>query len=291
MRVLYSLCLVAVACMALPDWAEAQSAPDKTFQAAKAAVVKIRVEGSNPDNQPKPTEEGSGFIVHSENGLTLIVTAAHVIGSSQTLQQLNTDWLVNDLEKTVKRTIKVDALDANDVLAERSPGATVLWQNDQQDVAVLSIQGSGFKTLEVVEGLPELQGHLMNVLALGYKKGERQIGFHSGMGALQMSKRYGFSLGVDSKIDEGRSGGPILDAETGKVVAIISQDVGNTGRHEAVPVAFALPGLEVVLRHPGEAKENNPKPEQTTTTNTQTIEGSGNAGFQGVTGSKIEINK
>ena len=58
-------------------------------------------------------------------------------------------------------------------MPRRRSGATVLWQNDQQDVAVLSIQGSGFKTLEVVEGLPELQGHLMNVLALDYKKGER----------------------------------------------------------------------------------------------------------------------
>ncbi|MDF0673507.1 MAG: serine protease [Nitrospira sp.] len=244
MSVLYH-CLVIVLCAMLLRPATAEAATEQAFQSAKPGVVKIRVEGANPVDKPKRIE-GSGFIVYSDKGLTLLITAAHVIGSSQTTQSLNPDWLVNDLEQTVKRTIKIDVLDANGVLVEKS-AAAVLGQDDKQDIAVLEMEGSNFKTLEGVYELQELQGHLSNVLAIGYKKGERQIGFHSGMGSLESSTRFGRSFTIDSKIDAGRSGGPILDLETGKVVAIVSQDLGSLGRHEAVPVAFALPILNIVF--------------------------------------------
>lgn len=240
---LWGLCTLIVAWLALPYWVGAQMAADqtKTFQSAKPAVVKISVDGSDPNDNPKHTQEGSGFIVYSEKGNTLIITAAHVIGSSQT-ERINPDWHVNDLEKTLKRTIKVEALDANDVLAEHNGAVVVLGQDDQNDIAVLSIQGSNFKSLEGVYALQELQGKLSNVLALGYKKGEKTVGFHPGTGKLERSQPFPFSFNFDSKIDEGRSGGPILDTATGKVIAIISRDLGR--QHRGVPVAFARPILE-----------------------------------------------
>ncbi len=222
------------------------------FETAKSAIVKIRVEGFNPNNRRKEPEEGSGVIVFSKRNVTVIVTAAHVIGSSQTLQQLNPDWLVNDLDRTIRRTIKVLAFNQNGVLSEVSASADVIGHDEQRDIAVLSFAGGGFPTLQISTSFERLMSELTDALALGFEKGHSIVSFNSGKGKIEASPRFGFGFIIDARVDEGRSGGPVLNLRDGKVVAIASHNLGSGARHEASPIAFAAPILTNFYRSIGE---------------------------------------
>ena len=57
---------------------------------------------------------------------------------------------------------------------------------------------------------------------------------------------------MDARVDEGRSGGPIVNVRDGKVIAIASHNVGGGARHEASPIAFAAPILTNFYRSIGE---------------------------------------
>jgi len=58
------------------------------------AIVKLTVTGADPSGRPKAEAAGSGFVIHSSVRNSLILTAAHVVGSSDWRQALNPDWLV-----------------------------------------------------------------------------------------------------------------------------------------------------------------------------------------------------
>jgi hypothetical protein len=246
------LLLVVLLAFSFPAVTKGQNA-QAVFDKAKPAIVKIRVEGFDPDNRSKNPEEGSGVIVYSKKGITTVVTAAHVIGSSQTLQQLNTDWLVNDLDRTIRRTIKIFAVNQNEILTEIPGSAAVIGQDDQRDIAVLSFLGSGFPIIQTSRTFGQLTTELIDSLSFGFEKGKSFVSFNSGKGRIEPSDRFGFGFVIDTRVDEGRSGGPIIDVRDGKVVAIASHNLGAGARHEATPIAFAIPILSTFYRNIGES--------------------------------------
>ena len=67
----------------------------------KLAVVKVTVTGIAPDGKTKPAEAASGFVIHSSARTSLILTTAHVVGSSDWRQPLNPDWLVEPDGRTL----------------------------------------------------------------------------------------------------------------------------------------------------------------------------------------------
>jgi hypothetical protein len=248
-RMLTAIGLAGLLALA-PTCGHAQSARG-LFDTAKSAVVKIRVEGFDPNNRPKAAEEGSGVVVFSKRGITLVVTAAHVIGSSQSLQQLNPDWLVNDLDRTIRRTIRIFAFNQNGVLTEVAASASVIGHDEQRDIAALSFAGT-FPTLQVSTSFDRLMSDPTDALALGFEKGSSIVSFNSGKGKIEPSQRFGFGFVMDTRVDEGRSGGPIMNVQDGKVVAIASRNIGSGARHEGSPITFAVPLLTEFYRSIGE---------------------------------------
>src|SRR5713226_8025262 len=83
------------------------------------AIVKITVEGLAPDGSKKDVSEGSGFFIYSDGRYSLLITAAHVIGSSETVQSKNPDWKV-EIDGTIKRDITLLSLDEGGRLVPRA---------------------------------------------------------------------------------------------------------------------------------------------------------------------------
>jgi S1-C subfamily serine protease len=198
----------------------AQESAVQVVSYAKPAVVFVVC--ATPDG----AQSGSGFVISSGANSSKIVTANHVIEGST----------------------EVDIIfDSNP--AERYP-ATIVRRDHVKDVAVLSVNVGHRRSL-ALENISSISEGT-SILVIGFPRATlrffRRIegdslrpSVHSGIvSAIRLG---GELIQFDAAIDHGDSGGPIIDATTGKVIAIV--------RGFPLDPAYAARGIEQAL--PGTA--------------------------------------
>lgn len=190
--------------LALPAWAQS---PDQQ----RASVVKVtaKVEGKR--------KTGTGFLVRVEPEAAYILTAAHVVeGDNQP-----------EVEFFTRRNVSVRAQTAR------------IEGGDPRGLALLIVHGKANLPAGIA-ALPLATGG-----ALGGGEPVTVIGFPQGGGPwavvrATVTAREGRDLTLDGSIEEGNSGGPVLDA--GSVVGVITTVQGRFAR--AVPASLARLVLE-----------------------------------------------
>lgn len=196
----------------------------------KTAVVKIKVTGKKYDGSDAPEREGSGFIARSDGEFTVILTASHVLGERGF-------WKVIPPGR-LDRKIRVFALDERDVMKELSPDAVVLNRSrgDSDDWDILLINGKGHPVFQLNRSVSVEPGS--EVLLLGYPYGGHRPAFVDGKAqATDVIRDEGYWLRLSMTVNDGQSGGPILN-ERGQVIGIASANRRDErGIHLATPIA------------------------------------------------------
>ena len=167
--------------------------------------------------RPRGVSMGSGFIISADG---YVLTNHHVIdGADQVIVHL-----------TDRREFK----------------AKVIGSDPTSDVAVLRIEAKGLPVLRLSDSRNLKPGQW--VLAIGSPFGfdhSVTAGVVSGLGrpSLDSSQRYVPFIQTDVAINQGNSGGPLLNT-SGEVVGINSQIFSNSGGY--MGVSFAIP-IEVAM--------------------------------------------
>lgn len=187
------------------------------LDASLPAVVQVTTLGQSrgpvSDNNPKPSQGGSGVIIDAAKGL--VVTNHHVIENGQ------------------KYTV--------DLLDGRLFDAILIGADKATDIAVLKIEGTGLSQVEVVDSDTLRTGDL--AFAVGYPMGLDQtltMGVISGLNRSGVGDAVEDYIQTDAAVNHGNSGGPLLDSR-GRLIgintAILSGGLGggNDG------IAFAVP--------------------------------------------------
>jgi hypothetical protein len=217
----------------------AQRAQD-LFDRNKQAVAKIKITGTTPDGRDVRFE-GSGFFVYSDQKMSFLLTAGHVIGSSETQQNRNPDWKVEN--GNVSRTIQIESLDENGNLILRNSEVYVapLAAGLGLDIALLMINQSGFPTLPLADQLVE-KADLHEVMLLGFPKQERSLRRPIPVGTGQL---IGLRYATTVPSREGESGGPWIDLQSGKVFAVASgvKNAPSSPSNDSTPVTLIKPSL------------------------------------------------
>jgi hypothetical protein len=265
---------------------------DGLVGAYKRAVVKLTVTGKDPKGQPRPPAAGSGFVIQSGARNSLILTAAHVIGSSDWRQILNPDWLIEPDGRTLSRQVKVEILDEQGSLANLGQDASVLWQDDQKDIALLLIDRTKLPVIPYVGKASEIEGDVQHVLVLGFRKNEQRLHWREGNGGFQSSPLHGLVFRLSERIPEGMSGGPVIDLRSGKVIAAVSENVGTDNDHHAVSLFPVIPAVNPYLQYADKLQSLTAVPAgaQPAAANGQTVTGDCNNAIKDVSGSTITIS-
>jgi hypothetical protein len=243
MRFIYSRSVIRFSVIMLLTYyswpALAQGGPQSTaqtvqdlIQRSKSAIVKLVVEGRDPNDGYKK-EQGSGLFFYSGQGVSLILTAAHVIGSSETLQASNRDWKVDN--GVISRKISLFGLDEKGGLVLRSTEVSPGPPFPGVDVALLQINQSGYASLPLAKGFDDVTG-LHDILLLGFEGESSQLPIPPLTGLGQLSSPLTFSTTVPSR--PGQSGGAWIDLKSGLVLAIArgAQSGPNGPSFEATPL-------------------------------------------------------
>jgi S1-C subfamily serine protease len=204
-------------CMAWVQPSAAQQSTVQTVANAKAAVVYV-VSSTNSGAM-----SGSGFVIRSNSASSTIVTANHVVeGANQ-----------------------VDVIFDSDLHKRYS--ATVVSRDHVKDVAILSVAIGNRSVLNLEPSSKFNEG--TQILVIGYPRATLQFrkiegddlrpSVHSGI--ISAIRLNGELIQFDAAIDHGDSGGPIIDASTGKVVAIV-RGVPLDPAYIAHGMEQALPG-------------------------------------------------
>ncbi len=197
MRYLLSLLFIVTLLGAATAAPGAQTGLSSVVAAAKPAVVFIVALG------PSGTQSGSGFAVATSASDTTIVTANHVVEGES---QVDVVFDSNERERYTARVVKRDHV---------------------RDVAVLSVGVGNRPTLKLAS--PENIQEGMSIALIGYpvativfKKinGDAlRPSIHGGIvSAIRLN---GELIQFDAVAYHGDSGAPILDANTGNVIAIV----------------------------------------------------------------------
>jgi hypothetical protein len=253
--------------------------------------VKLTVTGTGADGRPKSPAAGSGFVIHSGAHNSLILTAAHVIGSSDKRQALNPDWQVQPDDRTLSRRVKVEILDERGTLGELGQDASVIHQDDQKDVAVLLIDRTELPTIPFAEKASELQGNLQDVLLLGFLKDERSLDAQKGSGGFRTSPQRGLTFRLNLRVPEGLSGGPVIDLASGKAIALASENIGTGNEHHAVSLFPVLPSITPYMTYIDKVQASVMPPTTGPGTGVVNVNGNHNVTIGGVQGSNITIDR
>jgi Trypsin-like peptidase domain len=237
----FSFVLISLMCMDVRQTSAATAAEVQArFDKAKNAVVKVTVTGTKPDGITKVTREGSGFFVFSNKDISFLLTAQHVVGSSETDQTRNSDWLVEDGD--VKRKIKIESLNEQGSLVVRSDDASVAPLNvSNVDIALIGLQQGPFAHLPLVSQFTE-KVPLHDVMLMGFQAGESSLRKPIPIGTGQIV-RLRYATSIPSK--PGESGGPWIDLGSGKVFAVaccVKNSPGGT-LNDSTPVTYVKQAL------------------------------------------------
>ncbi|WP_050796806.1 S1C family serine protease, partial [Brevundimonas diminuta] len=199
------------------------------------AVVQVTTlgqsRGPSSENNPKPSQGGSGVIIDAREGI--IVTNHHVIENGQ--------------------KFTVDLIDG------RLFDATLIGADKATDIAVLKIDATGLSQVATVDSDTLRSGDL--AFAVGYPLGLDQtltMGVISGLNRSGMGDAIEDYIQTDAAVNSGNSGGPLLDSR-GRLIgintAILSGGFGggNDGIAFAVPTRIMMFVVDQ-LRATGEVK-------------------------------------
>jgi hypothetical protein len=224
------------------------------YDSAKAAVVKIKVEGTAPDDKIK-RREGSGFFIYSDQNRSFLLTARHVLGSSETQQNQNPDWKVENGE--VVRKIRIDSLDERGALVLRSEEVLVAPTSPLGiDIVLLMVDQGRYPTLEIANQLAE-KSPLSDVVLLGFREGKSALTrpIPAAIGSL-----VGFKYRTSIPSQPGESGGPWIDLKSGRVFALASvvKNSPSDPSNEATPVVLIKSTLRDYFESAGLALDSDP---------------------------------
>lgn len=178
--------------------------------------------------------EGSGFVFHSSDEGSWIVTNAHVVVKTDAEQQFVTG---RNGQPVVYDTLQVILTDNRELTAE-FVGVYV-----ESDLAVLKVKEPNLPALEWADSDQAKVGDW--VVALGYPLGvgysatsgivsatDRSIGIYQGVGGFDSF------IQTDAAINPGNSGGPLVDIN-GRVLGINASIKTSTGAN--IGLGFAIP--------------------------------------------------
>lgn len=178
--------------------------------------------------------EGSGFVFHSNDEGSWIVTNAHVVAKTDAEQQFITG---RNGQPVVYETLQVILTDNRELTAE-FVGIYV-----ESDLAVLKVKEPNLPALEWADSEQAKVGDW--VVALGYPLGvgysatsgivsatDRSIGIYQGVGGFDSF------IQTDAAINPGNSGGPLVDIN-GRVLGINASIKTSTGAN--IGLGFAIP--------------------------------------------------
>ncbi|GHC06274.1 DegQ family serine endoprotease [Thermomonas carbonis] len=165
-----------------------------------------------PNARPRGMSQGTGFIISADG---YVLTNHHVVDGADTVRIRMTD--------------------------RREFVAKVVGSDEQSDVALLKIDGSGLPSLRIGDSRTLKSGQW--VVAIGSPFGldhSVTAGIISAVGRANpyAGQRYVPFIQTDVAINRGNSGGPLLDTR-GQVVGINSQIFSNSGGY--MGVSFAIP--------------------------------------------------
>lgn len=191
----------------------------------ESAVVQIEATGSfvEPEGSLSVSQtyegasRGTGFIIDPSG---IVVTNNHVVTGNATLKVA-----VSGKDKPVS--------------------AKVLGVSECSDLAVIDLEGDGYPYLEWSSAPPKVG---LEVRAAGFPLGDPEFTLTSGI--ISKAEAAGDTnwasvesvIEHDANIQPGNSGGPLVDAETGQVVAVnyAGGDVGGTGTSQFFAISSDL---------------------------------------------------
>ncbi len=197
------------------------------------SVVRVDIFAIDPNDgpqaQPKKVGGGSGVIIDAARGE--IVTNNHVVENATAIRIELADGRVYD--------------------------ATLVGRDPQTDIALLRIEASGLRAIELADSSLLRSGDL--AFAIGYPFGIDQtltMGIISGTGRSGIGDGIEDFIQTDAAVNPGNSGGALLDSR-GRLIgintAIYSRGGDNAGIGFAVPINMALAVLNQ-LRRNGEVR-------------------------------------
>lgn len=215
--------------------------------AAKPSVVAVGV--FNPTGNPRFAFRGTGFVVGNGN---LVVTNQHVLP-----EVIPPGGAEGSLAVVLPRAGNVD------VAGGRT--ARVLGIDREHDLVLLRVEGSPMPALELAEGAAR-EGASIAIIgfpiggALGFSAVTHR-GIVSSVTSIALPAPTAQSLGnqainrlrqgsfeiyqLDATAYPGNSGGPVLDVETGKVIAVINMVLVKGTRENAIThpsgISYAIP--------------------------------------------------
>ena len=165
-----------------------------------------------PNARPRGVSQGTGFIISADG---YMLTNHHVVDGAD--------------------TVRIRMADRREFVAK------VVGSDEQSDVALLKIDGSGLPTLRIGDSRTLKSGQW--VVAIGSPFGldhSVTAGIVSAVGRANpyADQRYVPFIQTDVAINRGNSGGPLIDTR-GQVVGINSQIFSNSGGY--MGVSFAIP--------------------------------------------------
>lgn len=157
------------------------------------------------------THEGSGFIATTQGH---ILTNYHVIEDA--------DEIFIRLESGVRKR------------------ARILSYQEDDDLAVLKIEGGGFAPLKLGDSRTASVGQ--QILVMGYPLGSR-LGseFSANQGMISSIRENGEIIQCDVAVNPGNSGGPVLSVERGEVLGIIVAKISEVEDKVVEGIGFCIP--------------------------------------------------
>ncbi|MCC9596301.1 MULTISPECIES: S1C family serine protease [unclassified Rubrivivax] len=246
--------------LTLPAWA---GLPD-VIAAAKPGVVAVGT--FNPLDNPRFSFRGSGFAVLDGS---YVITNQHVLPPANEVEQLS----------------RLSVLVARNGKVSEARSARLAGSDRSHDLVLLKIEGPSLPPLPLADADAAREGMSIALMgfpiagALGYSPvthrgivsavtsialpaaNSRQLDPR----ALQKLREGSFDIfQLDATAYPGNSGGPVLDAETGEVVAVVNMVLVRGTRENAIQypsgISYAIP-----VRHVHELLQQAAPPEPTAT--------------------------
>jgi hypothetical protein len=198
MRSLVAIALIALVALAGPRAARGEDDAAAGYAKIRPSLVKVW----SFDAQGRPFESGSGIVIVSNAERSLVLTAAHVVAGAVTVK------------------IDIDR-DRHDIVAH-------VQQRGPRDLAVLLLDRGGLtpatfapRSRAVVEGiLIAVAGFVKHDELIGVVGQEPRLLYP---GTISSRPEDGAYLELENvHIEEGLSGGPVFDPDTGDVLGIVT---------------------------------------------------------------------
>jgi len=177
--------------------------------------------------------EGSGFVVHSDDEHSYLLTNAHVALQSNRNQEFIRDHQDRPVWHSLIRVVLND---------KRMYEGIPVGVDPETDIAVLKIAEPGLPAIEWGDSDEVEVGDW--VLALGYPLG---VGYSASAGIISATGRstgiyraeqgYEAFLQTDAAINPGNSGGPLVDVR-GRIVGVNSNIISGHGKN--IGIGFAI---------------------------------------------------